>query len=262
MNVHGFRVFIDESGDEGFVFRNDRPGSSHWFVLSAAIVRSEEEPSTVRLVDELRATLGRGNRDALHFRNLKHEHRLPVVSRIAAAPITTVSVLVHKPSILEPEKFSEAFMLYRYATRYLLERVSWYCRDHAAGTMKRAEVVFSHRATMSYQSIRDYLETLRDQTGIFDVRIDWDVVDPGLIRSLGHDKCMGLQIADAIASSFYFGLEKRIGFCEPRYAQMLAPRAYTHRGRTLGYGVKLWPRDVASLAAIDGDLGWVGQCFK
>jgi hypothetical protein len=32
-----FVVYIDESGDEGFVFKPDGSGSSRWFVLGAAV---------------------------------------------------------------------------------------------------------------------------------------------------------------------------------------------------------------------------------
>src|SRR3546814_12453405 len=75
--------------------------------------------------------LGRPARSTLHFRELKHEQKIPYVRAIAAAPLRTVSVLVHKPSLNEPETFqAEKFRLYFYLTRYLLERVSWLCRDH------------------------------------------------------------------------------------------------------------------------------------
>ncbi len=42
----------------------------------------------------------------------------------------TASVLVYRPLINEPEQFHKSkYQLYRYATRMLLERVSWLCRD-------------------------------------------------------------------------------------------------------------------------------------
>jgi len=36
-----FRVYIDESGDEGFTFLPDEQGSSRWLVLSALVFRRE-----------------------------------------------------------------------------------------------------------------------------------------------------------------------------------------------------------------------------
>lgn len=38
-----FTVYIDESGDEGFVFHPDERGSSRWLVLSAAVFRKSNE---------------------------------------------------------------------------------------------------------------------------------------------------------------------------------------------------------------------------
>src|SRR5260370_24532941 len=53
-----------------------------------------------------------------------HDHRIPNVERMAQAPFRITSVLVHKPSLLEPETFQEKHRLYRYIVRYLLERVA------------------------------------------------------------------------------------------------------------------------------------------
>ena len=125
-----FVAYVDESGDEGFAFKGPRTGSSHWFVLSAVVTRKPWDLETVKLVDELRQHLSYKPRKPLHFRKMKHEHRLPYVQHIAAGRIRTVTVLVHKPSIAEPEKFAERNRLYHYTTRLLLERVSWFCRDN------------------------------------------------------------------------------------------------------------------------------------
>lgn len=116
-----FVVYIDESGNEGFSF--DR-GSSVWFVVSAVITRKATDLDTVKLVDNVRMKLAKQERKPLHFRDLKHEQRLPFIGEISAAALRTVSVVVHKPSIKEPEKFKERYRLYFYSVRYLLERVS------------------------------------------------------------------------------------------------------------------------------------------
>ncbi|MDZ7619648.1 MAG: DUF3800 domain-containing protein, partial [Patescibacteria group bacterium] len=200
----GFRVYIDESGDEGFKFNEPGKGSSRWFVLSAIVTREAFDLDTVRLVDRVRDVLNKPPRQPLHFRKLKHEHRLPYVDAIARARLRTVSVLVHKPSIRGPEKFiSEPHLLYRYATRYLLERVSWFCRNHRRYPDQMAKILFSNRSCMSYTELRAYLQRLKERTNELDVRIDWSTVDPAAIESRTHDSLMGLQIADAVASSVY-----------------------------------------------------------
>jgi hypothetical protein len=97
-----FVGYVDESGDEGFAFER---GSSRWFVLSCVILRKTDDLSVVKLVDDVRDRLGKPARKPLHFRDLRHEMRLPYVQAIAAADLKTVSVLIHKPSLKEPEKF-------------------------------------------------------------------------------------------------------------------------------------------------------------
>ena len=125
-----FSVYIDESGDEGFVFQPNERGSSRWLVLSAAVFRKSNDLDAVRLMRDVREKLEKAKKKALHFRELKHEQRVPYVRAIGEAKLRTVSMLIHKPSLKEPEKFqSESHLLYRYVTRLLLERVSWLCRD-------------------------------------------------------------------------------------------------------------------------------------
>jgi len=170
-------------------------------------------------------------------------------------------VLAHKPSLKEPEKFQERYRLYFYAVRYLFERVSWYCRDHRPANDRgdgTAEIVFSNRAGMSYAEMRDYLGLLRSQTGFFDVRIDWSTIKPETISAFSPGKRMGLQIADAVAGSFYSAAQaSQYGFTEDRYARMLKPVVYHRQGRYLGYGLKFWPREVDDLLRNSEHLGWV-----
>jgi len=226
-----FVVYIDESGDEGFNFSK---GSSDWFVLSAVVTRHTSDLATTRLVDGIRSSLGRPDNKPLHFRDLRHEHRLPFVHEVAKAALRAVSVLVHKPSIKEPETFQQRYRLYYYACRYLLERVSWYCRDNK--TPKdigdgSADIIFSNRSGMSYKELRTYLDRLRENTDAWDVRIDWKVVQADQVTAFTSGRKMGLQIADAVASSFFFSVNpSKLGFTEDRYARMLKPIVYNRDG--------------------------------
>lgn len=163
-----FTVYIDESGDEGFTFLPNEQGSSRWLVLSAVVFPEVNDPDAVNLMRHVRTVLNKQHKQALHFRDLKHEHRVPYARAIGEARLRTVSVLIHRPSIKEPERFqSEKFRLYRYATQLLLERVSWLCRDHRKkdegdGT---AKITFSNRSMMSYDALRTYLQHLREISG-------------------------------------------------------------------------------------------------
>jgi hypothetical protein len=242
-----YRVYIDESGDEGFVFNSDGSGSSRWLVLSAVIVRKKNDLSLVRLLEHVRDLLGKAPKKELHFRDLKHEQRVPYIKQIANAQVKAISVLIHKPSLRDPEKFqSEKFLLYRYASRYLLERVSWLCRDkhNPDEGDGRADIIFSNRSIMSYKDLTDYLHMLKTKSDPLSVRIDWNVIDPERVSAVDHSKLAGLQIADAVASSFFYAVNlNRYGEVEDKYARLLLQNCYRHRGATLGYSLKFWPEE-------------------
>lgn len=256
-----FVVYIDESGDEGFCFNK---GSSKWFVLSAAIVLKERDLETVKLIDEVRTKLGREGKVALHFRNLRHEQRIPFVNKISEANkhIRAISVIIHKPSLMEPETFQEPHRLYFYSVRYLLERVSWLCRDNKKQHKGdgSAKVVFSNRSSMPYEELRDYFRRLRRRTGYFDIRVEWSVIKENQIFAQPARNLMGLQIADAVASSFYFAVEpSQYGHTEERYAKILKPVVYHRYGNYLGYGLKFWPWGPEKILE---EFEWVRENYK
>jgi hypothetical protein len=259
-----FVVYIDESGDEGFLFDK---GSSKWFVLSAIVTEKASDLETVKLVDKVRVIFNRetADKDPLHFRKLKHEQRLPFLAEIAKANLKAVSIMIHKPSITNVELYQERFRLYFYASRLLLERVSWYCRDqrtsHTEGDGS-ADVYFSNRSGMKYAELREYMATLKLKSQLNDVRVDWNIIKDEQITAL-PPKLMGMQIADAVASSFYFAVQlNQYGFTEERYVRMLKPIIYHHKGRYNGYGLKVWPSEAEALIKTESHLSWLPEFYN
>jgi hypothetical protein len=257
-----FIVFIDESGDEGFRFH---AGSSEWFVLSAVVVRKKDEVETVKLVDVVRDHLKKPENKPLHFRDLKHEQRIPFIDQITKENFRTITVLIHKPSLKEPEKFQERYRLYFYSVRFLFERISWYCRDHKTRHDQgdgSAEIVFSNRSGMSYDELKEYFKLIKSQTGM-DVRIDWSVIKPNQIVAYTSGRRMGLQIADAVASSYFYAVQpSSYGFTEDRYARMLKTVSYHRDGVFAGYGVKFWPREIDPFVATKENFRWFREVYK
>ena len=250
-----FIAYVDESGDEGFVFNADGSGSSRWFVLSAAVIRRTNDLRMVSCLKAVRSVLKKEPKTPLHFVDLKHEQRVPYIRRVGELPIRTVSVLVYKPLIAEPEKFQNTkYLLYRWATRLLLERISWLVRDQRRPGEGDGftEVIFSNRSNMSYDDIRDYLRFLLKQSldNPGQVQIDRRVIDPERISAVEHSKLAGLQVADAVASGFHFALKvNRYGETETGYLPHLKKTIYRHKTVALGYGLKLWPDDAAAVKA-------------
>ena len=82
-----FIAYVDESGDEGFVFNADGSGSSRWFVLSAAVIRRTNDLQMVQCLKEVREVLKKEPKTPLHFVDLKHEQRVPYIRRVEKWPI-------------------------------------------------------------------------------------------------------------------------------------------------------------------------------
>ncbi|MDX6576381.1 MAG: hypothetical protein QOE96_2334 [Blastocatellia bacterium] len=259
-----FVAYIDEAGDDGFTAY-----SSEWFVLSAVVTEKATDANDVKVIDVVRRKLSKPAKKPLHFRKLKHHQKVPYIAELAAADVAAVSVLIHKASLSQPEKFNKEHRLYHYAVRLLLERVSWLCRDfkHSTGDGS-VQVVFSNRGGMSYDAISDYLENLLTSAKLtvggeplYDVRIAPGIIDPSKVSTYSHGKRMGLQLADAVASGIYNALETRYEFTEDRYARMLKPIVYCHNGKYLGYGLKFFP-DISKMFDSDARLKWVKEEYS
>ncbi len=258
--------YVDESGDEGFSFQS---GSSRWFVLSSVIMRKSEESETVKLVDMVRGRINEERqpnhrmppRKPLHFRDLKHEQRKYFASEIGEASLRIIVVMIDKSRLTSPENFQNENRLYHYVTRLLVERISWYCRDNKrltdAGDGK-IDIVFSNRASLDYDAMKQYLNYLEANRVALAYHATPNIIDPNRISTLTSGKRMGLQLADAVASSFYYAVEPSIyGFTEDSYAKYLYKTAYRHKEQVWGYGIKLMPGE-AEEARKRGELfaGW------
>ena len=136
--------------------------------------------------------------------------------------------------------------MYFYACRFLLERVSWFCRDsfnpqrhQGDGSMN---LIFSKRKNLSYEELREYLDRLENLQNTQSIRIDWDCLRTGQIYAYSASQKMGLQVADAVASSAFHALNKSAyGYTESKCVLLLRPTMYSHNNRIWGYGFKVWP---------------------
>lgn len=82
------------------------------------------------------------------------------------------------------------------------------------------------------------------------IQIDPSVIDPDRIRAVDHSKLAGLQVADAVASGFHFAVKvNRYGETETSYLAHLKKTLYRHNHQVMGYGIKVWPGDFATLKA-------------
>lgn len=183
------------------------------------------------------------------------------VEKIASARIRSVTVAIHKPSLESRETFQARNRLYFYTCRFLLERVSWFCRDHyklgAHSGDGSIDLIFSKRKNLSYVELKEYLEKLHKQSGSQDIRINWEQIKSNQIKAFSASQKMGLQVADAIASSTFSALNRNdYGYTEDRYITTLSRGMYRHAGNLIGYGMKIWPFNEAE-AIKEGNFRWL-----
>lgn len=243
---HSFVAYIDESGDDGLCkFREPgaHGGSSSWLIISACVFRNTFDLEALRWRDEISNSMPEKKSRQIHFAQMNHSQRIFAAQCIAARPIRAISVISNKKTIPDGV-YSEKNQLYFYLTRYLIERISWVCRDlrpevpEGDGTVK---ITFSRRGGMSYRGFKKYLERLQSLADE-QVHIHWPVIDVDGIDAQDHSRRAGLQLADIIASAFAAGFEPdKFGNCEKRYSELLRPIVYNRGGNFLSYGVKVVP---------------------
>jgi hypothetical protein len=243
-----FIAYVDESGDEGFKFNPDGTGSSRWFVLSAVVFRKPNDLLAVGALKRARETLKWDAKQNFHFTKMKHHQRLVLLHELAPLSFRTVTVVSYKPDIPDLERYqANKWLLYRYLTRLLIERISWLCRDHAKagqgdGTV---DLIFSDRAAMSYDDIRGYMNLLKQhaENGSAAVNIHWPAIRVDQLRAVAHDQLAGLQLADVVASSYFQAIRlNEFNIADPSYVGHLQKQVYRHRRAHLGYGLKFLSR--------------------
>ena len=223
--AYGYYAYIDEAGDQGFTFL-DPPerASSQWFVLSAVVVRDTRRVSEMQAFSEYAKTISDKHWSELHFRKMRHERRAATTMYLASRQIRIISICWNKREITEDDRDHTLHFrtrLYHYAVRYLVERISWLCRDtQPRPNPMTCRLVFAKCKNLRYGIIRGYLQHLQNSN----TEIHWPAVDVENLIVKPSSEQLGLQMADAVASSIYRGLElSPHQRSEPTYVRHLRP---------------------------------------
>ncbi len=248
--THTFIAYIDEAGDDGLTGRYREPGrkggSSHWLSIGATVWRMSRDLDAVQWAKSISTQLPEQKRHkVLHFAEFDHNQRVMAINTLIGRPFRTVIVLANKP-IIPDGIYTEKNQLYFYMCRYLIERISWLCRDMRPNAPEgdgRVKIVFARRGGMSYPSFQQYLSDLANNGGK-EIRIHWPVIDIDGVEAYDQIERKGLQIADLVTSGINVALEPDFyGNSEPRFASLLKPHIYNRQGNFLSYGAKLVPSD-------------------
>lgn len=231
-----FNCYIDESGDEGLT-----PKSKPWFVLSALVVSQDEEKLVRGFENECKQQIWIANGHTpptqLHFAHINHSQKRGVSRILNGKPFKLVVIAIQKTRVYANSHLGDHQTFFRYTTRFLLERVSWYVSDNNG----RVNITFSNRGQTDVKELRRYISNIKGRS---DCRIR-DVFDPAKIRAqnTSHDEM--LRAADVCASSFGNGLNPdQWGCVNNDYADELFSHLYRYRtGTVWGNGFKAFPCD-------------------
>lgn len=124
-------VYIDEAGDLG-INRGTR-----WFVITGVIVAQEDEK---HIRDTITLIKNKLNLHEIHLRKIHDFYKISyIISKLKDENFTIINVLTDTNIC----HLRDSILTYNFMCRILLERASWYLRDHDMG----ADIVLSSRGT-------------------------------------------------------------------------------------------------------------------
>lgn len=256
-NASEFIVYIDEAGEPGLqkVRPDDPDGSSEWLTLGAVLIRSTYEPNVVEWVRNLREEIGAIQGPELHFRKLSDTKKLQACQALARLPLRAFCVASNKRNMKQhynerAAKVPAQEWFYNWIGRLLLERISdlvWRQSMKERGSPREVKIIFSHKGGHAYSQTKAYVEYLKRQetsgtTYLRKREIRSQVIKPWQIVHERSRESAGAQLADVVASAFYFAADG--SFLRPPHlepAMELWPIMARERGRVDDYGLALMP---------------------
>lgn len=174
---------------------------------------------------------------------------------------------VYKPGLIAQGWRENPGDLYFHASKYLIERISWACRDSHVVLPAQPDglvrIVFSERGGLRYDRFREYLVRLRADPMGNNTNAAWQHLDPALVEPERHDDGNACHLAaDYLASSIGSAFERRDqGVFDDRFARLWGARFYQSNGRRVGNGFKVWPDAGLALLRTDPRGHWMKTSF-
>ena len=260
---HSFSVYIDESGVEG---DEHGRGGTEWFVMAALVCRAEIRTQTLHAVPEFVREIGKPPDFRVKYDKLKSKQQIAFARHLARKPARFVAVIVHKPSVTNKAILRDHRVIYNYVGKYLVERISWVCRDmmpYVTSGNGKAKIIFSESRKVSYVAFQQYVRRLQVDLPQAS-QIIWNHIDAELIEAIPHKDSYGCQLADVAASALGYSIERKdLGITDDRAARELAPIRYIPpSGRVFGNGIKLWPREAEHMIGTDPRFRWFVHYYE
>ena len=253
-------AYIDEAGDDGLraVKPISSPGSSEWLILSAVVIKAENQARVPEWTEAIKAEFKNRQRQDIHFTGLNPAKKRRACELMATFDARYFVIASNKKNMEGYQnpfagKIPSANWFYCWLTRLLLERVSKFVYDRSIkedGEPKKLRIEYSARGGLRYSQMAAYYEWMKlkkHNPFLPWGRIYWEVMHSDLLKVYPHWNREGLQLADVVASAFFKACDKHdTGGCDPTFAKLLKPRMArepdkARGGQFSGFGVKLMP---------------------
>lgn len=257
--VGTFIAYIDESGCEG---GEHGKGASEWFGLTAVVTAQDRGPELSAAIAAFKAEYKRAPDWKFKFTALDPKRKIRIAQHLSSLPVAIASILVHKPSLKDENLKSDHKRLYFYYGKFLIERISWICRDSKSSSAddKRCQIVFSKRSKFPYEEFSNYIRKLPDTDP--KTRMAWDYIDPDLIEAIPHHQSDGCVLADVAASALTLAVEStEFDITDPRPLTVLVSRYYAPAKVIKGNSIKLFPYEAEALPMTNPRLDWLRFYF-
>lgn len=223
-----YTVYIDEAGDLGI------GKGTRWFVLSAVVVRKNQEPQIRAKIDQIRSRL---NVKEIHFRKIQEFYkRALIVRELNDQDFVYMNVLVDTNKF-DTKKIPNSIIAYNYVCKYLLQRVSWLLEEKESV----GDIILSARGTARDRELIQYIkEKLLPypqnsiNSSVFDkisakTAATWDM----------------LQLADVCATTMFLTYEVNgYGFSTPCFSNAMVDHLYRRNNKIDSYGIKFFTPDM------------------
>lgn len=218
-------AYIDEAGDLG-INRGTR-----WFILTAVLVDNDCETQIRNVLAQCKERL---NVREIHLRRIQDfNRRAYIVNELKKESFTYINIVIDTSKL----QLSSVDLIYNFACKMLLERVSWYLHE----ANRECDVVLSARGSSRDAELIEYIteKLLPYKANSIDARYfkkisakaasSWDM----------------LQLADVCATTMFLSYEVNgWGFRLPCFSKALASHIYKRNGSIVNSGIKYLTADM------------------
>ena len=227
-----YNAYIDESGDEGIKRGSD------WFILTAIIVKKENDLKLAKVIDEIKENLEIGIKSQLHWNSIKgFPNKKMIIDLLKEQDFHIINILINTKQINN----IPSNRVYNYYSGYLFERLTWFLNDDDV-----ININISSRGNLNKTELIEYLQKTSSKH-----RIDFNKIKQVKIYPNAQKKL--LQLADVCCSS----LGQALKYNDEKhkyYIQTLSNKLYRKNDNLLSYGLKIVPPNT-----LPSGLKWLEQ---